>query len=141
MPLAQLVACWPVSSDLHWWTLGSCGTGGAWASISRYTPRRRLSRKPRLGRSFALRCSSCRTSSSTWEESSCRSFAVRRGLDSGPDRSLILSCDFITAARHAREDSTSTEVEIKSRGGDREIFIQSYYSSFAHIYGASMERR
>lgn len=39
MPLAQLVACWSVSSDLHWWTLGSCGTGGAWTSISRYTPR------------------------------------------------------------------------------------------------------
>lgn len=30
LPLAQLVACWPMSSDLHWWTLSSCGTGGAW---------------------------------------------------------------------------------------------------------------
>lgn len=26
LPLAQLVACWLVVSDLHWWTLGSCGT-------------------------------------------------------------------------------------------------------------------
>lgn len=46
LPLAQLVACWLVVSDLHWWTLGFCGTGGAWASISRYaTPI--VSRKPR----------------------------------------------------------------------------------------------
>lgn len=36
LPLAQLVACWLVGSDLHWRTLGSWGTGGAWTSISRY---------------------------------------------------------------------------------------------------------
>jgi len=54
LPLAQLVACWLVGSDLHWWTLSFCRTGGAWASISRYA-RPAVVRKPRLfSLSFAI---------------------------------------------------------------------------------------
>ena len=54
LPLAQLVACWLVSSDLHWWTLSFCRTGGAWASISRYA-RPAAVRKP-FSLTFAILC-------------------------------------------------------------------------------------
>lgn len=126
LPLAQLVACWLESSDLHWWTLSSCGTGGAWASISRYT---RLAscvpRKPRFGRSLALRCSSCRTSSSTWEESPCRSFAVRRVPDAGPDRSRCYSLATSLQWRDAALRTLSSTFEVEDAGS----FVRGYYNT------------
>lgn len=86
LPLAQLVACWLVGSDLHWWTLGSCGTGGAWASISRYATPAAV-RKPRL---FPLAFVTLRAVHHHRSGRSCPVDSEQRSSH-GRDRSLLLS--------------------------------------------------